>query len=246
MKQSTFFVATIIVIIAATIGYLYWISTRVWPGVETRAVREVENIISKMVNALATEEDYDVEKLYIVEKNANDEIIMIDFDQSEVNKILERITANLGTYIVAIEKGNMEKLEKHNIYFTNIIENQSKDIYQYYLRMGNVTKNLFLENLGAKVPLRINFIGNINSSIDFQTEEYGINNIITKLFLKLELNVSVILPMSVKQSTVSTSIPIAIKLVQGLIPDYYHNLPNSVTASKELNIDEYRDKMNMS
>ena len=111
--------------------------------------------------------------------------------------------------------------------------------------MGNVTGNLFLENLGAKVPLRINFIGNINSSIDFETEEYGINNIITKLFLKLELNVSVILPMSVKQSTVSTEIPIAIKMVQGLIPDYYQNLPNSVTASKELNIDEYRDKINI-
>ena len=226
-----------VMIIAMTVGYLYWISTRVWPGVERRAVQEVENIISKMVNALATEEDYDVEKLYIVEKNANDEIIMIDFDQSEVNRVLERITANLGTYLVALEKGN--------IYFTSIIKNQDDDIYQYYLRMGNVTGNLFLENLGAKVPLRINFIGNINSSIDFETEEYGINNIITKLFLKLELNVSVILPMSAKQSTVSTEIPIAIKMVQGLIPDYYQNLPNSVTASKELNIDEYRDKINI-
>ena len=51
--------------------------------------------------------------------------------------------------------------------------------------------------------------------------------------------------MSVKQSTVSTEIPIAIKMVQGLIPDYYQNLPNSVTASKELNIDEYRDKINI-
>lgn len=245
MKRSTFFVVTMVMIIAMTVGYLYWISTRVWPGVERRAVQEVENIISKMVNALATEEDYDVEKLYIVEKNANDEIIMIDFDQSEVNRVLERITANLGTDLVALEKGNMEELEKHNIYFTSIIKNQDDDIYQYYLRMGNVTGNLFLENLGAKVPLRINFIGNINSSIDFETEEYGINNIITKLFLKLELNVSVILPMSVKQSTVSTEIPIAIKMVQGLIPDYYQNLPNSVTASKELNIDEYRDKINI-
>ena len=69
MKRSTFFVVTMVMIIAMTVGYLYWISTRVWPGVERRAVQEVENIISKMVNALATEEDYDVEKLYIVEKN---------------------------------------------------------------------------------------------------------------------------------------------------------------------------------
>ena len=56
---------------------------------------------------------------------------------------------------MALEKGNMEELEKHNIYFTSIIKNHDDDIYQYYLRMGNVTGNLFLENLGAKVPLRL-------------------------------------------------------------------------------------------
>lgn len=245
MKRSTFFIYTILIIIILTILYLYWISQKVWPGIEKRATQEVENVISKMVNALATEEDYNVKNLYIVEKNDNDEIIMIDFNQSEVNKILERITANLGTYLIALEKGNIEELEKHNIYFTNIIKNQSNDIYQYFLRMGNVTGNVFLENLGAKVPLRINFIGNINSSIDFEAEEYGINNIITKLFLKLELNVSIILPMAVKQSTVSTQIPIAIKLIQGLIPDYYRYLPETATTSKELNLDDYRDKIQL-
>ena len=243
MKRSTFFICTILLIVFLTISNLYWISKKVWPGIETRAVHEVENIIAKMINALATEEDYDVENLYIIEKNINDEIIMIDFDQSEVNKILERITANLGTYLVALEKGNIKELEKHNIYFSNIIKNQSDNIYQYYLQMGNITKNVFLKNLGSKIPLRINFIGNINSSIDFKTEEYGINNIITQLYLKLELNVSVILPMSVKQSTVTTTIPIAIKIVQGLIPDYYRYLPNTITAFKELNIENYRDKI---
>ncbi len=104
MKRSTFFCCYDGNDYCNDRGLPVLISTRVWPGVERRAVQEVENIISKMVNALATEEDYDVEKLYIVEKNANDEIIMIDFDQSEVNRVLERITANLGTYLVALEK----------------------------------------------------------------------------------------------------------------------------------------------
>ena len=69
MKRSTFFVVTMVMIIAMTVGYLYWISTRVWPGVERKGSSRSERIsFQKMVNALATEEDYDVEKIIYCRK----------------------------------------------------------------------------------------------------------------------------------------------------------------------------------
>ena len=55
------------------------------------------------------------------------------------------------------------------------------------------------------------------------TQSYGINNSVITVYVNIKVNEQVLLPLSTKRNTVSNDIPIAIKVIQGNIPNYYFN-----------------------
>ena len=74
-------------------------------------------------------------------------------------------------------------------------------------------------------------VGSITSNIHAKTTNYGINNALIEVYVDLSVELEVILPIMNDTIEVTSSIPIAIKLVQGNIPEYYANGLNSQTLS---------------
>ena len=52
---------------------------------------------------------------------------------------------------------------------------------------------------------------------------YGINSALIEISLETRIKEKVILPITSKEIQVTQSTPIAIKLVQGTVPNYYSN-----------------------
>ena len=66
-------------------------------------------------------------------------------------------------------------------------------------------------------------VGDTVSNIKTNIQNYGINNALVEVFVNLQVRVNVILPFISKKVVVDSDIPIALKLIQGTIPNYYSN-----------------------
>ena len=101
--------------------------------------------------------------------------------------------------------------------------------------LGVISNSALLTNLGPKVPVKLSLIGDVSSGFSTEVEEYGINNALITLNIDIEVNAKVVLPFVSDDMNISASIPIAMKVIQGKIPEYYLNgfttKSNIVTSS---------------
>ena len=88
---------------------------------------------------------------------------------------------------------------------------------------GMVTGSNLLYNIGPKIPVKLSLVGDVITGFSTDVVEYGINNALIKLLIDVEVNTRIVLPIVSEEYTITASIPIAMKVIQGKIPDYYMN-----------------------
>ena len=141
----------------------------------------------------------------------------VDFDSYKINRLVVLINKNL--------KDNLNKLEKGKIELEGITllkdKSKIKKGVVYEIPSGIIFNNALLANIGPKIPVKLHLIGDAIVSVDTKITDYGINNAIIEVFVKINVTEQMILPFSVKKVKVEQSIPIAIKLIEGNIPSYY-------------------------
>lgn len=181
------------------------------------AVSEIKNKTIKLINDVVSEElsnISDLDELMYITKNSNDDIQMIDFNSSNVNKILNLITNNL------INKLNTQK----NAFFDNYKINKYNEGNIYEIPMGVISNNIFLSNLGSKIPLKLNVVGDVFANVNTKIKEYGINNALVEISIDVNITERVIIPFMSNDIKVSLAVPVSLKLIQGNIPIYYGNV----------------------
>lgn len=186
------------------------------------ATVEVSKISTTVINYAVNDvvmNDLKTDGLFNISKNKNGDIQVIDFDASNVNKLLNDISQNIVDYFDLIESGKTEQLDfvkrvlpgSHNIEDGIIME----------IPTGVITGNSLLSNIGPKIPVKISMIGELESNISTEVEKYGINNAVITISVDIHVSEQIILPMYSKKITVSNKVPIAMKIIQGVVPNYY-------------------------
>ena len=196
------------------------------------AFKYIGDNLSKKVESYASKQAKKIIVL-VINKSVNKDVISsletneiftesdgtIDFNSKTINEILLKVNTNL--------KSNLNKLEngEFKITDTTILTDKSKlkKGIIYEVPTGIIFNNALLANIGPKIPVRLNLVGDIVTGIDTNVIDYGINNAIIEIDIKITINEQVLLPFSSKQISVTEKVPIAIKLIQGQIPNYYAN-----------------------
>ena len=177
------------------------------------ATSEIKNMSVSIINSTISQElDYFNNDAVKISKNKNDDIQMIEFDSKIVNKFLTDLTKQILLKLKEMENG------KTNLSFDKInINNQML----YEIPLGRITNNVFVGNLGPKIPIKMDVIGDVYSNIKSNIKEYGINNVLLEIMVNITVNERVIMPFISEQTKISVDVPLSIKLIQGNIPKYY-------------------------
>lgn len=159
--------------------------------------------------------------LLIVSKSENGNIKEIDMDSAKANKMLLLINSNINTYIKELESGKSSLIDIKNSLTTNkrIFSNKPGVIFE--IPLGLVTNNSVLSNLGPKIPIRVYFNGELKSQLKTEIEKYGINNVLIKLIVNVEMSEQIVMPLISREVSFDTDILVAMKMIQGDIPNYY-------------------------
>jgi len=143
------------------------------------------------------------DNMYNIVQNNNGEIQTIDFNPIIVNRFLTKTTG--------VVTNNLKKLETSgNGVITEI-------------PMGIITNNVLLSNLGPKVPVKINLVGSVVSNIETKVRNYGINNAMIEIVAKVEVTEEVIIPFQTETIKITNEVPVAIKIINGTVPEYFSN-----------------------
>lgn len=211
----------IIIIIILTYSSLNFLSSKIMPKIMAYAKIESEKLGTLLINDAVSKKVIDtlnIDDLFIITRDNNGEIISVDFNTIIVNKILTTSTHQIELSLNFLEKDKISAIDlPDNVSF---LKQNSEGIY-LLIPSGVVLKNSFLANLGPKIPVKLEFVGSVLSGISTNITNYGINNALVEVYLDLEVALKVIMPFIADDVKVKTSIPIAIKMLNGKVPQYY-------------------------
>lgn len=178
-------------------------------------IRKFSNLIIN--NSISNEllDEIDVNKMFIILKDDNGLVQTIDFDPIVINKSLNKVVLSIQESLNKIENGSLDNF--------SWLEYDKKKLLKgiiFEIPSGVIFKNSLLSNLGPKIPVKYNFVGDIESRINSNVTNYGINNALIEVSIHVKLTSLMILPFITDKVVVETDIPIAFKMFHGNVPSY--------------------------
>ena len=226
IKKINVIITSIIVTTGMSILCLIVLSKRIKPILveitKSEALKLESNIVNNSIDEIL-KEGYDTNKLFDTVKSKDGVIETIDFNSNQVNKLLNMLTMKVQNNLTMLDNGIVEDL---GINYKNIIENDHLNLKKGIILevpVGTLFKNIILADLGPKISVKLHYLNDINSSRSTKIREYGINNALMEIYVNVEVNIKVLLPFISEKIVLMTSVPLAIKMVQGKIPTYYGN-----------------------
>lgn len=216
---------------------LKFINSKVNPVLLDYAEMESRKLASIIINDAINQNvaKSNIDDMFIITKDG-DEIKSIDFNPIIVNQILTQTTSLIQSNLKYLEQGKIELLNLTNEALIDYNQDKLKQGIIYEIPSGVIFGNSFLANIGPKIPVKFSLVGDITSYVNTQVTDYGINNALIEVNVVLDLSIQIILPFITNKININTSVPIALKLIQGNVPNYYLNGLNNNSPSIALPI----------
>lgn len=219
-------ILVILLLILCIILTFRFINKKVSPILFSYAESSVKKLTNLVINRAISKqltEELNIDDLFIITKDKDNQIKTIDFNPILVNKTLTVITNNIQLNLKYLEEGKIDLLELPDNIDIDIDEKKISKGIIYEIPSGVIFNNSVLANIGPKIPVKLSIIGDIVSTVNTKVTNYGINNAMIEVNIIVEVEEMVILPITTKRIRVETSIPVAIKLIEGTVPNYYFN-----------------------
>ena len=188
------------------------------PYIDVEVERLTNNIVLKSIReSLDSDFEYDIFEQI---KKQNGE--SVHYDTIGLNKIKNKITDKVENKLVNLDNGNIDdpflndKTRKSK--FKKIKNGIICDV-----SVDSLKKFSLFANIRPTIPIKLVFSNQLNSDIDIDVKEYGINNAIVQVYLKIKIKEQVIMPLSSKRSNIVIREPILIDIIKGDVPNYYND-----------------------
>ncbi len=146
-------------------------------------------------------------------ENTNGEILLVDFDIKEANRLNKAVTNKLNDYIDALSKG--EVLDK------NLNVKSAKQGFEVDVPFILNENYALLSNLTPKIPVKVSFIGSVKTNINTKVSNYGLNNSLAEIYVTTKIELKIYYPVYQDSYTLDYDILLDSKLIQGRVPFYY-------------------------
>lgn len=213
-KISSYFSRGIIIIIISLIfalSIIRYFSVRANEILLPMAESKTRKVVAMVINASCDEVIIN-DNLYEIVREDSDEIKMITYNSFEVTKLINEVTSNIENMIREIENGKMD-------YYGEVNDIEGGVIAE--IPFGVIFGNSLLSNIGPKIKLRLNLLGDITSNIETEVKPYGINNAYVEMRIHLEVTARILLPFVSEKVVISNVIPLSMNIVQGSVPEAY-------------------------
>lgn len=227
-RLFSFVIFIMVMVFVCSIFFIRYYSSKIGPAFIMYAESEARRITTLVINKSITKElnnGYDIDSMFNVVRNNNNEIEMIDFNTVNVNNILTSITDLIERNLEAITLGEDVDMNLSGVSDVDY-EMFGKGVI-FEVPMGSFVSNSLIANIGPKVPVRLNMVGDVVSNVETNVHEYGINNALIEVGIRVNVKTMIYTPFISKEVNVEEVIPVSVKVISGNIPSYYFDGFNS-------------------
>ena len=184
---------------------------------------DAKRIVTLIVNnaIIFNKNDDFINDIFIIERDANNNIKNLDLNVLKSNKLLDSINEKITNDLVNISNGNIYNTSVNIKSISDIDYNNFKNGFVNTISFGTLMGNGLISNVGPKIPIKVILIGDVNSTISSNVKDYGINNALIEVKVNVNVSVLVSVLLNSKKVNVNISRVIAMKIIQGDIPNYY-------------------------
>ncbi|MCM3758673.1 sporulation protein YunB [Sporosarcina aquimarina] len=206
------------------IGSFYYLNMKLKPvymnyaEVQTRKI--AAHVISQAIQSRSTSV-LDANDVLLNIPNDSNETVTLKVDAETINQVMAEMHELVEEHLDRAESGDLEMLPQSDGIQFDTEEMEKHGGVVFFVPIGQVADIPLLGNLGPKIPIRFHIVGDVHADVDTKLTEYGINNVYMEVNMELTVNVQIIIPIATKQSTVVQQIPIAIGIIQGVVPQIY-------------------------
>lgn len=199
--QTKRYKSFIVIIIALFIVFnliLTLFDKKVMPSVLNISETMMRSEAIKTINAVSVEvfdEEASKKDIVKIERDKNNKINSISADTIVLNKLSSEIAIRCNERLEDLGAKGIE------------------------VPLGWMTDKSVYYNLGPKITIEMEPLGNIESSYESVFESAGINQTRHKIYLNVKAKIKIIIPMYTKEFDVDAQIPLSETIIVGEIPD---------------------------
>ena len=171
------------------------------PTIKSIAEAEARWVATDAINQAIKDKiaNVDYNQLIMVQKDNQGQIVLMQPNIARINQLAADTT-------LAIQ-ASLESLNDQ----------------RFYIPIGQVLGSQLLANYGPRVKVSIYPIGTVRTSVFDKFEAAGINQTRHRIYLDIETQVQVVVPLVTSDVTVSTQVPITDTVIVGRFPTFYAN-----------------------
>jgi sporulation protein YunB len=222
---------SLVFFIFSTAAGLWLVNKAIEPTLMKYAETQTRKIASLVINDAIDKKTTNVDDISnVIEIKTKGKISSVQLKTSVINRALADTVAEIQKNIDEVEKGSFPSLSQ--VTDVEIEKNNKLDdgFIIWYVPLGQATKNALFGNLGPKIPIKFNAIGDIRPDVRMKATPMGINNTWIDASLHLVVSVQIITPFTTKITKLTENIPIAAGLIQGDVPQYFNGGSGSSPA----------------
>lgn len=207
-KKTNYFIIFLIIFIVTRI-MLKDIGSKLAYHIENIVIKNVNKSVYNNVFSILGSDELGSEELLDVislSKNNDGEVISVDYNMNIAYDVLSNCMEDLYSSITSLDMSSLYKSGINNV---------------YYIPMGLIYNNVLLDNLGFRIPCKINFISDIDMGFKTRVKDYGVNNLLIEIYLVIDIKNYIMSPSTYKEFGETYEILVASKIVLGKIPMYY-------------------------
>lgn len=228
------FLLTFVFFIFSTAGGLFFINKGIEPTLMSYAEAQSRKIavlvINKAINKKivdATDTNAIIQEIPTQNKNAQPSL---GWNTALINRIQGETQNLILMNLKEAEKGNFTGMESLTDIDVEMDEKAESSGLVFNVPLGQATNIALLGNLGPKIPVKFQALGDAKATVKWNTVPTGINNTTVDFYIRVVVNIQVILPIATKMTTVEHDIPLGGALIRGEVPQYYNNGGNTSPA----------------
>lgn len=204
-KKKRFIILIVIVIlIISLVNFIFYLfNRRVYPAILELSKSKVTACATSSINETAIDlfnEEFDYDQMIIIDRDKDNNINMIRTNTVKLNYLSSRLSIECNKKLQEMGKVGI------NVPITWMTENKA-----FY-------------NLGPKVNIKVEPVGEMSVDYESEFESAGINQTRHTIKLICKSKIKIIMPLKNEEIEVVSEIPVAETIIVGKIPDTSINL----------------------
>ncbi len=182
--------------------------------ISPKMINIIKNNISYYDNILIEEyldtkelRDSYIEELITIDKNSKEEIVNIDINTSKSYILLNKIVNNL---------------KNSNSTYRDMYAKNKKNYIILRYPIGLISNNILINNLGYRIPIRLELNSNILTGIKSKVTNYGLNNALIEVYLRVKFTSNVVYFSLDDRVDNEYEILLASKMIMGRVPEMFN------------------------